>query len=354
MTIDSDTAGRPEYVLGRRDAASLDAWHSGQREEPIEPELAIVDAHHHWWARRPYPYRAADFLRDVAGMNLRATVHVECSSGYRPDGPRELRPVGETESVIQEARSASRPDGPAFAAGIVGFADLCMGARVRGVLEAHIAAGEGRFRGVRVRTMREQWLHGSRQPPAELLRQPQFREGFAQLAPLGLTFDAWLYFHQLPELVDLARAFPDTTVVLDHLGGVLGVGPWADQDVFSRWREAMLGLARLPNVCVKVGGLGMPAAGFGFDAHDRPPDSARLCEAWAPYIETTAEAFGVERCMFESNFPIDKQSCAYVTLWNAFKRATRAWSPAERAALFQDTATRVYRLAATTAPISLA
>ena len=349
MTTKVEDEGRPEFLLGTRGPAELAAWQVTAGETPLEPDLAIIDAHHHLWARRPYPFGHKDFLSDVGSeLNLRATVHVECSSGYRRDGPVVLRPVGETEYVVRECAEGTTGPGPRVAAGIVGFADLCLGAAVRDVLEAHIAAGRGRFRGVRVRTMRDEWLHGSRQPPPGALGDARFRQGFGQLAPLGLTYDALLYSHQINELVDLARACPGTTLVLDHAGGVLGVGPWSGSRaaVLGRWQQAIRPLAQLPNVCVKIGGLGMPSCGFGFGSGARPPDSLQLCAAWSPYIDACVEAFGVSRCMFESNFPVDKQSCGYVALWNAFKRATAGWAPAERAALFHDTANRVYGLGA--------
>jgi predicted TIM-barrel fold metal-dependent hydrolase len=234
-------------------------------------------------------------------------------------------------------------------AGIVGTADLSLGAAVEKVLEAEIAAGGGRFRGIRYITAthpaQAQWGSPVLRPEG-LLRQPKVREGFARLAPLGLSFDAWMYHTQLGELVDLARAFPETPIVLDHVGGPIGLGPYAGRrdEVFAEWKARIGELAACPNVCIKLGGLGMRM--FGFDVHlgDIAPSSEQLAAAWRPYVETCIAAFGVERAMFESNFPVDKGSCGYQALWNAMKRIAANYSAAEKAALFSGTATRFYRL----------
>jgi predicted TIM-barrel fold metal-dependent hydrolase len=270
---------------------------------------------------------------------------------YRADGPAELAPVGETEFVNGvAAMSASGNYGPArICAGIVGFADLRLGAKVDSVLEAHLQAGGGRFRGIRQGSV---WHPDERirstpvLPPRGLLADPAFRAGFARLAPHGLSFDSWLYFTQIGELTDLARAFPDTTVILDHFGGVLGVGPYAGKrdEVFAEWRQSLAGLAACPNAFVKLGGLAMRICGFGFHERALPPSSTELAAAWTPYVETAIELFGVKRCMFESNFPVDKGSCSYAILWNAFKRIAENASAQEKAALFGGTARQVYRL----------
>ena len=344
--------GKPDIVLGPRGPDALAAWHRHHVEPVLEPGLPIIDPHHHLWMRRPYRYGIEDFLADVgSGLQVVATVHVECSSAYWTAGPAELRPVGETACIAGMDSDRLPATGPRVAAGMVGFADLRLGSRVRSVLEAHLEAGRGRFRGVRVRSMREEWLHGARQPAPGLLGDAKFRAGFAQLAPLGLVYDAWLYFHQLEELADLARRFPETTIVVDHLGGPLGVGRWAVREAFPSWRSALAALARFPNVFAKIGGLGMPCCGLGLEALVAPAGPDQLLAAWNPYIQACIEAFGPSRCMFESNFPLDKQSASYVALWNTFKRATAAYSAGERAALFHGTANRVYRLGCETAPV---
>jgi predicted TIM-barrel fold metal-dependent hydrolase len=292
-----------------------------------------------------------DFLADAAGGHaIQATVFIECDTHYREEGDELFRPLGETEFVAAAARRAEAQPGPRVAAAIVGFADLGAGAAIRPVLEAQIDAGAGRFRGVRVISA---WhpdpaARGSlATPPPMLLLDPRFREGFAQLAPLGLSFDAWMYHTQLAELRDVADAFPDTPIVLNHLGGAIGIGPYATRGrhVRAAWSAALRELAHCPNLHLKIGGLGMRL--FGFDAHERPrpPASDELAELWRPMIEIAVEAFGAGRCMFESNFPVDKAGIGYTTLWNAFKRITARWSAAERSALFHDTAARFYRIA---------
>jgi L-fuconolactonase len=343
--------------LAHRDDAELAAWLAGQAPEPvIEPELPIIDPHHHFWETPARGrYLLPELLADLdCGHNIIATVFLECRSMYRKDGPPEMMPVGEVEFVNGiAAMSASGGYGPCrVAEAIVGHADLTIGARVREVLEAEIAAGGGRFRGIR---------HGvswdaseavgkfvSRFIPPHQLRDPGFREGFAQLAPLGLSFESWQYHPQLPDAIDLARAFPDTVIILNHVGGVLGVGPYAGhrREILASWQKDIAELAKCPNVSIKLGGMGMTS--FGFDFHEReiPPSSEDLAAAWRQYVEPCIEAFGAERCMFESNFPPDKQSTGYAELWNAFKRLTAGATAAEKTALYSGTAARIYRITA--------
>jgi L-fuconolactonase len=328
-------------------------WLDRRREDILDPDLPIVDPHHHL-VDRPETgrYLLPDLLRDIrSGHNIKATVYLEWLSMYRAGGPAELRPVGEVEFANGvAAMAASGTYGQTrVCAGIVGYADLALGAAVEKVLEAMIAAGGGRFRGIRYisATHPDQASWGS--PvlrPEHMLLDRRVREGFARLAPLGLSFDAWLYHTQLPELIDLARAFPETAIVLDHVGGLIGLGPYAGRrdEVFAEWRARIGALASCPNVHVKLGGLGMRM--FGFDFHDRelPPSSEELAAAWRPYIETCIAAFGASRAMFESNFPVDKGSCGYAALWNAFKRIAAGCSTAEKEALFSGTARTFYRL----------
>jgi predicted TIM-barrel fold metal-dependent hydrolase len=268
------------------------------------------------------------------------------------------RPVGETEFVNGvAAMSASGGYGPTrICAGIVGRADLRLGARVQEVLEAHLRAGGDRFRGIRQSTPQDGSVQDFSDRPVGTLADPDFRAGFARLAPLGLSFDAWLFHPQIPELIALARAFPETAIVLDHVGTPLAVGAYAGhQDaVFAAWSASIRELATCPNVCVKVGGLGMTLTGFGFHDEAEPPSSERLAARWRPYVETCIEAFGAERCMFESNFPVDKAAFSYAVYWNACKRLTQGASATEKAALFSGSAARFYRLdlATLNAPIS--
>ena len=330
-------------------------------EEVIDPARPIIDPHHHLWQRAGHRYLLAALLADIgasdaqgARHNVRATVHVECASMYRARGAPALQPVGETEFVQGiAAMSASGGFGATrVAAGIVGFADLCLGTAVREVLEAHIDAARQRFRGIRHAAgwHASDAIRNSHSNPNEaLLRDKTFREGFAQLAPLGLSFDAWLFHPQLPELTDLARAFPDTVIVLNHFGGPLGIGPYAGQAdaVFADWKRDIDALSSCPNVVAKLGGLAMPINGFGWHKRERPPGSQELAETTTRYYLHTIERFGPQRCMFESNFPVDKVSCSYRVLWNSFKRLSAGFSDSEKDALFHDTAARTYRLAKT-------
>lgn len=336
----------------RRSMAELDAWlASVPPEEVIDPAQAIVDAHHHMWWRPPEAYQFPEILADVqSGHDVRATVFMQCTAMYRADGPEAFRPVGETEYVNGVAAiSASGMFGASrICAGIVSYADLRLGDAVAPVLEAHVAAGGGRFRGVRQQAQQDPHVGplAKAPPPKDLLANPAFRTGFARIAPLGLRFDAWVYFTQLGDLAALADAFPETPIILNHIGAPLGVGYYADRrnEVFAAWSKGIAELARRPNVTVKLGGLGMAAYGFGFENRERPAASEDLAAAWRPYIEHCILAFGASRCMFESNFPLDKQAFSYRTMWNAFKRIVSGASENEKNALFFGTAVREYAL----------
>src|SRR4051794_2259697 len=332
--------------------ARLD-WLALRREDILEPELPIVDPHHHLVDRaNTGRYLLPELLEDTnSGHNIVATVYLEWLSMYRQDGPSEMRPVGEVEFAngVAAMTASGQYGRTRVCAGIIGHADLMLGAQVEAVLEAMIQAGGGRFRGIRYITAShpDEAARGSSvNRPAGLLMNTKVREGFARLHPLGLSFDAWMYFTQLGELVDLARAFPETPIVLDHVGGPIGIGPYAGKrdEVFAEWKRSIADLARCPNVHVKLGGLGMRL--FGFDVHtgELPPSSEQLAKLWRPYIETCIEAFGPERSMFESNFPVDKGSGSYHVFWNAFKRIAAGCSAAEKTALFSGTASKFYRL----------
>ena len=326
------------------------AWLDRTVEEALEPELEICDPHHHLWDYPDSRYLVDELLADTgSGHRVTQTVFVECLNSYRTVGPEELRPVGETEAVERLA-TASDAAGNAtrVAAGIVGFADLSLGAAVRPVLEAQLQASK-RFRGIRHVSA---WdasdrIHNAHtDPPEQLLAKRKFREGFACLHALGLSFDAWLYHSQLPELTELAQVFPETAIVLNHIGGPIGIGPYAGkrEAIFNAWRKDIATLAQCDNVTVKLGGLTMSSAGFRWHKREAPPGSEELAEVMGPYYRHCIEQFGADRCMFESNFPVDRLSCNYAVLWNAFKRLSRDYSENERTALFHDTAARVYRL----------
>ena len=327
-------------------------WLAQYTEEVIDPARPIVDPHHHLWERGGLRYMIEDMAADMAsGHNIIATVYVDCRSMYRAGGPEAFRPVGEVEFANGvAAMSASGGYGKgAMCAGIVSHVNLLLGDGAKAVLEAEIAAGNGRFRGIRHSSA---WdpdpdvagMYASR--PKGLLLDATFRKGFACLAPLGLSFDAWLFHPQIGELTDLARAFPQTRIVLDHCGGPAGVGRFAGrrEEVFPEWKASIQEIARCENVVVKLGGLAMCLLGYDFHLRPKPPSSEEAAAAWRPYIETCIEAFGPSRCMFESNFPPDKGQCSYQVIFNAFKRLAAQYSEAEKTALFSKTATDVYRL----------
>ena len=340
-------------------------WLKSTNEEPIDPGLPICDPHHHLWdypdelpenrvreSARPRRHYLLKELLDDTGKdhNIRQTVFIECGAMYKKDGPQELRCTGETEFVQGiAAQSASGLYGDtAVAGGIIGFADLTLGRAVAPVLEAQIAASRNRFRGIRyITTWDASPDISSRVKTPHVLSDPKFREGFACLHQYNLSFEAWLYHPQLPDLIDLARAFPDTLIVLNHIGGPIGIGPYAGkrQAVFQEWKRGIAALAACPNAVVKLGGLGMPLTGFGWHERPTPPNSVELAKAMAPYFNWCIEKFGTKRCMFESNFPVDKISYSYTIIWNAFKRISQDFSPGERSALFHDTAVKTYRLA---------
>ena len=325
-------------------------WLDRHNEEILEPELPIIDPHHHLWDRPGYSYLLQDLRADVdSGHKIVATVFAECGAMYRASGPPELKSLGETEFVTGVARkSASVKYGSTrYIAGIIGYVDLRIGSRAKGVLERHLAVSEGRLRSIRNSSAShsDPGLKIYASAPPGLLLDREFREGFAALAPLGLGFDVWVFQTQLREVVDLARAFPQTTIVLDHLGGPLAVGPYAGkrEEAFTKWHEGICEVASCPNVYIKLGGLGMKPIGFTFYEYDLPPRSQDLERAWRPYIETCIEAFGPQRSMYESNFPVDKGTCSYQVLWNAFKRIAAGCSADEKTALFSGAASKAYQ-----------
>ncbi len=326
-------------------------WLDQVQEEILEPDLPICDPHHHLWDHPQSRYLLDELLADTgSGHNVVSTVFMECGSMYRADGPEALRPVGETEFVNGiAAMSASGGYGASRAcAAIVSYADLNLGVGAGEVLDAHISASH-RFRGIRHASGWDasETVRNSHTAPTEgMMSDATFREGFAELGKRNLTFDAWLYHPQIPELTDLASAFPDTTIIFDHFGGPLGIGPYEGkrEAIFGKWKEDVAALSRCENVVAKLGGLVMPINGFGFHKRPTPATSDELVEATRDYYLHMIEHFGANRCMLESNFPVDKASCSYAVLWNSFKKLTSGFSASERASLFHDTATRVYRV----------
>jgi predicted TIM-barrel fold metal-dependent hydrolase len=327
-------------------------WLAKRLEPALDPDLPIIDPHHHLWERPGARYLFHDFLADVgSGHNILATIYIQCRSMHRADGPPFMSPVGEVEFANgAAAMSASGHYGPTrICAGIVGAADLTLGDRVEPVLDALERAGNGRLRGIRMPTA----FHTDPaivasvvSPPERLLREQSVVEAVRRMGKRGLVLDIWGFQTQLDDIRALAPRAPDTTIVIDHVGGVLGIGPYAGlrRALFNDWRAEMAALAEFPNVRVKLGGLAMHTCGFGFETADLPPSSEQLAEAWAPYIHTCVELFGPERAMFESNFPVDKGMVSYRNCWNAFKRLAGSAGATERDRLFRGTAAETYRL----------
>ena len=330
------------------------AWLAGNQEAAVDPDQRIIDPHHHLWDAQPdtprLRYFLDELLEDTADLNVRQTVFIECGAMYRADAPPELAPVGETEYVAGvAAQSASGLYGDLRACtGIVGHADLMLGAAVGEVLDAHMSIS-ARFRGIRHHAS---WDASPDVPNSRIEPGPQiylnrtFREGFAELGKRDLSFEGWLYHPQIPELTDLARAFPETTIILNHLGGPLGIGPYAGRrdEVFAEWRASIAELAACENVVAKVGGIQMAINGFGWHQRESAPSSDDLLAVNRPWYEHTIQCFGPERCMFESNFPVDKVSCSYTNMYNQFFKLAADYPQDERELMFHDTALRVYRL----------
>ncbi len=336
-----------------------DAWLQGVQETALEPDLPIIDPHHHLWDKRPGAvqsrYMLDEMLVDIGGdgggHNIVSTVFIECGAMFKTDGPEAFRPVGETEYVNGiAAQSASGIYGKTrIAAAIIGTVDLRIGDATADVLDAHIAAGGGRFRGIR----RGLFWHASpeianhrTEPGDGLMKRADFRAGFKHLAKRKMSFEVWCAHTQIAEATELARAFPDTTLILDHFGGPCGIGPYAGKqdEVFATWKASIDELAKCPNVFAKLGGLNMEVNGYHWEKRPKPPTSQELAAATRRYFDHTIEKFGPSRCMFESNFPVDKLSCSYTVLWNSFKLLLKGYSASERTALFSGTAAKVYRI----------
>jgi L-fuconolactonase len=327
------------------------AWLALQHEPVLDPDLPIIDAHHHLWDHPGMTeYLYPDLLADtMSGHRIEGTVYMECTWGYRPDGPEHLQVVGETERVVELSPTPTDGQLP-FIRGIVSRADMTLDTGLlTETLDAHIKAGEGRFRGIRHATAWDPDRRIGRahsRPTDGLIETKAFKSGVRTLAQRNLSFDAWLYHPQILELVTLAQAVPECTIVLDHIGGPLGIGVYEGlrAQILEQWKYDLSDLAKCPNVVVKIGGIGMVNRGLGFEHRKQPPSSAELVAAWGGPIRFVIEEFGVDRCMFESNFPVDKMSCSYRTLWNAFKRIASGCSDAEKRALFSGTAIATYKL----------
>jgi predicted TIM-barrel fold metal-dependent hydrolase len=321
-------------------------WFAQVHEEVIEPELPIVDPHHHLWpVGGALPYGLAELHNDCSdGHNVQKTVFIECGAAYRSDAPEHLRSLGETEFVAGE----SLRDPSHLIAGIVAHTDLRRDDLAE-TLQAHDSASNGLLRGIRdalAHAHHPEVLAIPGRAVRDLYADASFRRGVAVLGAQGLTYDTWHYHYQNQEFLSLARAVPETTMVLDHFGTPLGVGPYESQreEIFEQWKKDIREIATCSNVVAKLGGLAMPDNGFGWHTAERPPTSDEFLQAQRRYFEHTIECFGPERCMFESNFPVDRLSLSYRTVWNAFKKLASSFSPEEKTAMFSATATRVYRL----------
>ena len=332
-----------------RFAGAIDhTWLNRHTEAILEPDLPIIDPHHHLWVRDGNTYLLPELLEDLAsGHTVIATVFEECHSMYRPTGPVEERSIGETEFVTGiAAMSASGAFGPSRAcARMIGRVDLMLGDRARGPLEHHIVASGGRFAGIRQSTAWDAHDRVHKVVPTQgMLLDPGFRQGFAALSALGLVFDAWVYHPQLSEVASLAAAFPHTPIILNHVGSPILGGPYAAgrAQVFQDWKTGMTALSKHPNVTVKLGALPVRLPGVSAAEKENPPSSEEVAAAWRPWLETTITLFGADRCMFESNFPVQKRWCSFPVVWNAFKRIAANASATEKAALFAGTAARVY------------
>lgn len=327
-------------------------WLDQVREPIIDADRPIIDPHHHLWRRSDIGnYLLDELWADTeSGHRIEKTVFVECGASYRDSGPEHLRPIGETEFVAEIARASARGPGRARIAGIVSHIDLRLEpARRAEALDAHEAAGGELFRGIRHAGPHDpnpEVMMGRAFAPKGLYADPAFRAGVAALGERGLTYDTWHYHHQNSDLVDLARACPGTTIVLDHFGTPLGIGPYASQreEIFGGWTRNIAAIAACPNVVAKLGGMAMHINGFGWHERDRPASSDEFVAAQRRYYDHAIDCFGPDRCMFESNFPVDRMSLSYAVLWNGLKKVAARYSEAERQAMFHGTATRVYRL----------
>jgi len=328
-----------------------DDWLSATVESAVDPDEEIVDPHHHLWDRPDAVYLVPDLHADTgASHNVVQTVFVECGSEYLDEGPESMRPVGETSFVAAQADESAAAGG-AEISGIVGMADLTLGSAVEDVLDEHVRRGNGLFRGIRHASAFDpspEIRRSHTRPPADLLSLPLFRDGYAKLGELGLSFDAWLFHPQVPELTNLVAAHPETAVVLDHLGGPLGIGPYEGKrvEVTAALRRSLAELAEHEHVFVKVGGIGMTIFDRTLRLLPEAPTSDHMVDLWGDELRFVIDTFGPHRCMFESNFPVDKQGCSYTVLFNTFQKVAAAagYTSGERSDLFAGTARRFYRL----------
>ena len=329
-------------------------WLAKTQEETLEPEIPICDPHHHFWVARPEPVHYQQYLlpelsSDVgSGHNVTSTVFIEVRCEYRTDGPDEMKPVGEVEYIqtIADAAAAGNQGPTKAAAAIIGHADLKLGDGVRPVLEAMQAASPNRFRGVRHSVGYDESPELANRDIKGALGTDGYRAGAKVLASMGFVLENSLYYHQLSELADFARAVPELPIVLNHIGGLVRVGPYAnrDEEVMPEWRKGVEEVSKCPNIIMKLGGVGQLRYGYYWHDRETAIGSEELAQELGPLMEHCIQQFGPDRCMFESNFPVDKISYSYNVIYNAFKRLSKGYSPNERAAMFHDTAARAYNI----------
>lgn len=326
-----------------------DDWLAQYSEDILEPEREIVDPHHHLWIGRG----GSDYLLDHlwkdtgSGHNVVQTMFMECHWSYRKDGPEHLKSIGETETVAAVAEAAKQDTSKAQIAGIIAHTNL-RAPELDEALDAHIEASQGLFRGIRHAGAfdTDPALFIKPRQREGLYQMPEFQAGVRRLSERGFTYDTWQYHHQLKGLTEVARAAPGTTIILDHFSTPLGVGAYAGKraEIFEQWKLDIAELAKCPNVHAKLGGLAMPDNGWGYDAQDLPATSDQIVTDHGDWYHHTIDLFGPDRCMFESNFPVDRASVSYHVIWNAFKKIAAQYSEDEKTAMFSGTARRVYSL----------
>jgi predicted TIM-barrel fold metal-dependent hydrolase len=328
-------------------------WLAQVKEEIINPELPIIDPHHHLWngdnqLAGSFPYLIENLSEDTnSGHNIVGTIFMECAQGYYSGGEEKYKPVGETEFVINLIKDSEKLSKSTNIIGIIGFADLMLGHEVKDVLNTHLSKGEGLFRGIRHAAGwdKNNQIHNSHSNPIEnIYHNKSFMKGAEELINLKLTFDAWHYHHQINDLSIFAKKYPELTIIHDHFGGPLGVGPYEGkkEEIFKKWKDDISLLSESKNVYAKLGGLAMPVNGWNFHKQNKPASSDQIVDMHHEYYLHTINCFGVERCMFESNFPVDRRSVSYHVIWNAFKKMVLGYSDEDKNKLFFKNAKDVY------------
>ena len=331
-------------------------WLDQHIEDPISPNIPIIDPHHHLWDVGFGRYYIEELLEDInsSGHNILSTVYIMSSSNtkiYSKDGLEEFKPLKEIEFATSEGKRADLiPNNKVKVnASIVGSVDLTYGNKLQPVLEKAVNISEGRLKGIRMLLASHidpRISSGAVKSDLGLMLHPNFIEGAKCIQNANLSLDFWIYHTQLNEMEKIARSLPDLTIILNHIGGPIHLGEYEGKQAATHreWRSAMMRLSRIPNINVKLGGLGMAVNGAKFHNNKFPPNSVQLSDVWKPWIYETIDMFGFDRCMFESNFPVDKGSCSYGALWNAFKILAKDMSDDEINKLFSKNAAKIYKI----------